>query len=83
MFVDLGAVRVLLRRHVVEFFKQRHVAVGIIVALDSGEAVPIPDTAEVSAHLDNPDVLDTGFLQVGGRQQSREASAENRDPNVR
>ena len=50
---DLGTVGELLRRHEVELFEQRDVAVRVVVALDSGEAVPVPDTAEVAGHLDD------------------------------
>ena len=76
---DLGAVGELLRRHEVQLFEQRDVAVGVVVALDSGEAVPVPDTAEVAGHLDDPDALDAGLLQVGAGQQSGEAAAEDDD----
>src|SRR5271167_4574862 len=82
MLPDLGAIRVFLRRHEVELFEQRYVAIGIVVALDSGKAVPVPDATEISAHLDDPDVFDAGLLQVGAGQQTRNASAEDGDVDV-
>ena len=47
-----------------------------------GEAVPVPDAAEVAGHLDDPDVVDAGLLQVRGRQQPSEAPAEDGDVDV-
>ena len=75
---DLGAVGELLRRHEAELFEQRDVAVRVVVALDPREAIPVPDAAEVAGHLDDPDVLDTGLLQVRPGQQSGESPAEDR-----
>ena len=74
---DVGAVGELLRRHVVEFFKKRDVAVGVVVALNPREPVPVPDTAEVAAHLDDPDVLDAGSLQGDRGEKPGESSAED------
>ncbi len=79
---DLGAVGVLLRRHEVELFEHRDVAVRIVVALDAGEPVPVPDAAEVATHLDDVHVVDAGLLEVGARQQSGDAAAENRHLDV-
>src|ERR1700759_2213180 len=79
---DLRAVGELLRRNEVQLFEQRYVAIGFVVALDTGITVPIPDTAEVAALLDDPDVADAGLLQLGGRQQPGEAAAEHRDVDV-
>ena len=76
---DLGAVGELLARHVVEFFEKRYVAVGVVVALDPGEPVPVPDTAEVAAHLDDPDVLDAGLPQRDRGEKPGESSAEDQD----
>ncbi len=82
VLVDLGAVGELLRRHEVEFLEQRDVAVRVVVALNSGEAVPVPDAAEVPAHLDDPDVVDAGLLEVRGGQQSSDSTTEDGDLDV-
>ena len=79
---DLGAVGVLLARHEVELFEHRDVAVCVVVALDPGEPVPVPDAAEVAAHLDDVDVVDAGLLQVGARQQPGDTAAEDRHLDV-
>ena len=82
MLVDLGTVRELLRRHEVKLFEKRYVAVGFVVALDTGISIPVPDTAEVAAEFDDPNIVDARLLQVGRRQQAREAATENRDVDV-
>jgi len=46
---DLGTVGELLRRHKVELFEHRYVAVGFVVTLDPRVAIPIPDAAEITA----------------------------------
>ena len=79
---DLGAVGELLRRHEVELFEQRDVAVRVVVALDPGKAVPVPHAAEVAGHLDHPDALDAGLLQIRPGQQSGESTAEDDDLGV-
>ena len=82
MLVDLGTVGELLRRHEVELFQHRDVAVRVVVTLDSREAVPVPDTAEVPAHLDDVNVVDARLLEVSARQQPGDATAENRHLDV-
>ena len=77
MLLDLGAVGELLRRHVVELFEQRDVAIGFVVALDAGIAVPVPDAAEIAAHLDDVDILDSGPLQARADDQPRESPAQD------
>jgi hypothetical protein len=79
---DLGAVGVLLRGNEIEFFEHRDVAVGIVVALNAGEPIPVPDTAEIAAHLDDVHIVDARLLQIGARKQSCDATAENRDLDV-
>src|SRR5882757_5711462 len=82
VLVDLRTVGELLRRDVVEFLQHRDVAVRIVVTLDAGKAVPVPDAAEVPTHLDDAYLVDAGLLEVGGRQQSRDATAEDGDLDV-
>ena len=79
---DLGSVGELLRRQEVELFEQRDVAVRIVVALNSGESVPVPDTTEVATHLDDVHVVDARLLEVCARQQARDSTAENRHLDV-
>ena len=79
---DLGAVGELLRRYEVELLEQRDVAIGVVVALDAGEAVPVPDTTEVAAHLDDVHVVDAGLLEIGAGQQAGDAAAEHGDVDV-
>src|SRR6516165_5539314 len=76
---DLGAIRILLCRHEVELFEQRDVAVRIVVALDAGKAVPIPDTTEIPAHLDDAHVFDAGLLQVCASQETANAATDDSD----
>src|SRR3974377_1004153 len=82
VFPDLGTIRIFLRRNVVKLFEQWYVAIGIVVALDAGESVPVPDATEIPSHLDNPDVVDAGLLQVCAGQQARNAPAEDVDVDV-
>lgn len=82
VLVNLGAVGELLRRHEIELFEKRDVAVGFVVALDARVPVPVPDTAEVAAEFDHAYVVDARLLQVGRRQQSTEAATEDRDVDV-
>ena len=79
MLMDLRPVGESLRRHVAGFFQQGHIAIGVIVALNSRIAVPIPDPAEVAGMLDDPEIVDARLLQMDACQHPREASAENRD----
>ena len=74
---DLGAVGELLARQEVEFLEHRDVAVGVVVALDAREAVPVPHSAEVPGHVDDPNILHASLFQVGARQQSGEPAAED------
>ena len=69
-------------RHEVELFEQWDVAVGVVVALDSGEAVPVPHASEVTGHLDDADALDAGLLQVRAGQEAGEATAEDHDVGI-
>ena len=82
MLEDLGSVGELLRRHEVEFLEERDVAVRVVVALNARESVPVPDTAEVAGHFDDPDTFDTGLLEVGPSKQTRDTTAENDDIDV-
>src|SRR5262249_23081425 len=82
VLVDLGAVGELLRRNEIELFEHRDVTVRIVVALDSGEAVPVPNATEVAAHLDDAHIVDIGFLEVSARQESGDTAAEDRDIDV-
>ena len=82
MLEDLGPVGELLRRDEVEFFEERDIAVRVVVALNAGESVPVPDTAEVTGHLDDPDTLDTGLLEIGPGKQTGDTAAEDDDIGV-
>src|SRR5271166_4976285 len=77
MLINFGAIGEFPGRHVVEFFEQRHVAVRVVVALDPGETVPVPDAPEVSTHFNDPHILDADLLQRDRRQQTGETPAEN------
>ena len=79
VLVDLLAVGELLRRHVAGLFEQRQIAIGIVVALDAGIAVPVPDAAEIAGMIDVAEVGDAGLGQVIGGQDAAEAAAENGD----
>ena len=82
MLEDLGPVGELLRRDEVEFFEERDIAVRVVVALNAGESVPVPDTAEVTGHLHDPDTLDTGLLEIGPGKQTGDTAAEDDDIGV-
>ncbi len=82
VFEDLGTVGELLRGDEVQLFEQRDIAIGFVVALDAGIPIPVPNAAEVPALLDDPDVVDASLLELGGRQQAREAPAEDGDIDI-
>ena len=62
--LDLRAVGEFLRRHEAGFFQQRQIAIGVIVALDAGIAVPVPDAAEIAAMVDVAEIGDALFGQM-------------------
>ena len=82
VLVDLRTVGELLRRHVVQLFEQRDVGIGFVVALDARIAVPVPDAAEIPAHLDDVDILDAGLLQARAGDQPRESPADDGDVDI-
>ncbi len=82
VLVDLGTVGELLRRYEVELFEQRYVAVGFVIALDSGVAIPVPDATEIATELDDPDVIYARLLQIGSRKQAPKPTTENGDVDV-
>ena len=79
VFIDLHAVGKFLRRHVAGFFQQRQITVGIIVTLDAGIAVPVPDAAEITREIDITEICDPRTDQVIGGQDPAETAAENGD----
>ncbi len=79
MFVDLRRERVLLLRHVAEFFEQRQIAVRLDVALRAGIAVPVPGAAEVAARFDDAEVGETRLAKARARQQATKAAADDHD----
>ncbi len=79
---DLGAVGVLLGRHVPGLLEQRHIDEGGRVALRARVAVPVPGAPEVAALLDDPHVGDADLFQTRSRDEPREAAADDRDRHV-
>ena len=79
VFEDLGAVGVLLARHVPGLLEQRQIHERGGVALRAGVAVPVPGAAEVAALLDDAHVVDAGFVQLGAGDQTGEAAADERE----
>ena len=79
VLMDLLAVGEALRRHVAGFFQQRQVAVGIVVALDAGIAVPVPDAAEIAGVVDIAEVRDSRNAEVIGGQYPAETPAQDGD----
>ena len=67
---------VLLGGHVPGFFEQRKIDKRRGVALGARIAIPIPRTAEVTALLDDPHIVDAGLLQRRARNEARKASAD-------
>ena len=84
IFVDLRAVGELLRRHEARLFEQRQVAIGVVVALDAGIAVPVPDAAEVAGVIDDCGSWSTPALRqvIGGQdaRPTRRRGSRRRDP---
>ena len=78
VFEDLRGVGVLLARHVAGLFEQREVHEGGRVALSARVTVPVPGAAEVAALLDDPHVVDAGFVQLGAGDQPGEPAADER-----
>src|SRR5262249_35222875 len=89
---DLEAIDVLPRRHVARLFEQRDVAIGVVVALQPGKAVPVPAAAEVTGQIDAPERTtrmgwpgsgrgprgyQPGPLQMIGGQEARPARPED------
>src|SRR3546814_8618863 len=69
-------------RHIAGLFEQRHVATGIVVALDARIAVPVPDAAEVAGMIDVAKRADAGIAQMNAGHDAGEAGAEDRDVEV-
>ncbi len=76
---DLGAVGVLLARHVPGLLEQRQVHERCGVALGAGIAVPIPGAAEVAALLDDSDVVDAGVAELRSGHEPGEAATDERE----
>ena len=68
-----------LRRHEAGFFEQRQIAIGIIVALNAGIAVPVPDPAEIPGMVDIAEIGNTGLLQMIAGRMPETTAAENGD----
>jgi hypothetical protein len=79
---DLGAVGVLLGRHVAGLLEERHVDHRGGVTHDPGVAVPVPGTPEVPRLVDDPDVVDARLLQSGADQQAGETPADEGEGDV-
>ena len=77
---DLGAVGVLLGRHVA---RSPRAAAGRRTSAVShwapGIAVPVPGAADVAALLDDADVVDAGLLEPGAGDEAGEAAADQGD----
>src|SRR5258708_7557965 len=74
-----GTVGVLLGGHVTGFFEEGHVDQRGAVALRARVAVPVPGSADIAGLVDDAHVVDPGFLQPCGCEQSREPGADHRD----
>jgi hypothetical protein len=79
---DLGAVRVLLGRHVAGLFEQRQVDERRGVALRARVPVPVPGAADVAALLDQANLLDAGLPELRTRDEPGEAPADEGDEHV-
>ena len=69
----------LLRRHETRFFEQGQIAVGIVVALQTGITVPVPHTAEVTGVIDVAETGEAGFPDVNARRDAGPPAAEDGD----
>ena len=79
---DLGAIGVLLLRHVAELLEEREVDVRLDVALRSRVAVPVPGAPEVGARLDHPEILHPGLAEARTDQEAAQAAADYRHVDV-
>ncbi len=79
---DLGGLGVLLLRDVADLLEQREVHVRLDVAGGARIAVPVPRAAEVTALLDQTDVVDAGLPEPGSGEQTAEAAADDQHLDV-
>ena len=77
IIVDFEAVGKLLRRHEASLLQQRQVAIGIVVALQAGIAVPVPGAAESAGVVDHAKIGDARVGQVIGGEHPGPACAED------
>ena len=80
--LDFGAFGELLRGQKAGFLKQRQVAIGIVVALDAGIAVPVPHPAEIARGVDVAKVGHARLGQMDRGQQSAKARTEHQHVKV-
>ena len=74
---DLRAGRVLLPRDVTKLLEQRHVDIGLHVAPHTRVAVPIPDAADVTGGVDEPDPAQPCLAQPGGAHQPAKSGPDD------
>ena len=69
-------------RDVAEFFEHRQIAVRLHIAHRPWVTVPVPGAAEVTALLNDTDVVETGLAEAAAHQQTTESTANNHDVDV-
>src|SRR5579885_211701 len=74
---DFRRERIFLFGDVTGLFEQRQIDVRLDIALRARVAVPVPGPAEISALLDDANVLDSGLTQPRAREQAAEAAADD------
>ena len=79
VIVDLLAVGELLGRQPAGLLEQRQIAIGVVVTLDAGVAVPVPDATEVAGVSMMRKSVMPSLGQVIAGQNARPASAKDRD----
>ena len=66
-------------RHVIEFFKQRQIAVGLHIAHRTWIAIPIPGAAKITCFFDHTNVVEPRLAQSSRHQKSAKTAADYGD----
>ncbi len=79
VFADFVTVGELLRRHEARFFEQRQIAVGVVVALQTGITVPVPHAAKVTRMINVAETGEAGIPDVNASCDAGPPAAEDGD----
>src|ERR1700685_529820 len=77
MLTNFTRIRVFILRDVMHPLQEGQVDVGIDIALCSGKAVPVPDAAEVTGFVDDPDTVHADITKRDGGLNATQAAADD------